>query len=168
MWIRKPASSAVTVINQVSRVAGAIAIVFLVAMMLLTVADVFLRYVFNAPIKGSLELTEYFMVVAGFLGIAWCAVKRGHVKIDLIVSHLPLRAQGITDTITMLLAMTVLPLMAWQGFAQARYVMVEKLVSHSLEIPDFPFYMVVGIGYTLIIPVVLIILAEFITKALKR
>jgi len=168
MWIRKSAHSAETIINQISRVVGAIAVVFLVAMMLLTVADVFLRYVFSAPIKGSLELTEFCMVVAGFLGLAWCAVKRGHVKVDLIVSHLPPRAQGITDTITMLLAMTVVPLMAWRAFAQARYILVENFVSPSLNIPEFPFYLVVGIGYVLIFFVIITVLVEFILKALKR
>lgn len=168
MWIRKSARSAETIINRISQVVGAVAILFLVGMMLLTVADVFLRYVFSAPIKGSLELTEFFMVVAGFLGIAWCAVKRGHVKVDLIVRHMPPRAQGITDTITMLLAMTVVPLIAWQGFAQARYLMVENFVSPSLNIPEFPFYMVMGIGYVLIFFVMITVLVEFITKALKR
>ena len=168
MRVRKPASSAVTVINKISQITGAIAVVFLVAMMLLTVADVFLRYVFSAPIKGSLELTEYSMVLAGFLGIAWCAVRRGHVKVDLIVRHMPSRAQGITDTITMLLAFTVLPLVVWRSFAQAQEVLLEKMVSPSLEIPEFPFYMAVGLGYSLIILVAITILAEFIAKALKH
>lgn len=168
MWLRKSARSAETIINQVSRVVGAIAVVFLVLMMLLTVADVFLRYVFSAPIKGSLELTEFCMVIAGFLGIAWCAVKRGHVKVDLIVSHMPTQAQGITDTVTMLLAMTVIPLVAWRAFAQAKYIMVENFVSPSLNIPEFPFYMVMGIGYTLIFLVVITVLIEYIIKALKR
>ena len=168
MWLRKSARYAETIINQISRAVGAIAVVFLVLMMLLTVADVFLRYVFSAPIKGSLELTEFCMVIAGFLGIAWCAVKRGHVKVDLIVSHLPLQAQGITDTITMLLAMTVVPLVAWRAFAQARYLMEENFVSPSLNIPEYPFYLVMGIGYTLLFFVLITVLVEYIKKAIKR
>ena len=168
MWIRKPASSAVTVINKISQITGTIAVVFLVGMMLLTVTDVFLRYVFSAPIKGSLELTEYAMVLAGFLGIAWCAVKRGHVKVDLVINRLPPRVQSVIDTITLVLAMTVVPLVAWQGFVQARYAQVERAASDFLDIPDYPFYLVVGLGFSLLVLVMVTLLAELIGKVAKK
>ena len=148
--------------------AGVIAIIFLMAMMLLTVVDVFLRYVFNAPILGSLELTEYFMICAGFFGIAWCAVIRGHVKVDLIMNHTSTRVQAITDTVPLVLAMSVIPIVAWQGFVQARYTQVENTVSDLLEVPDFPFYMVIGVSYALLFLVVITIVAEFIAKAVKK
>ena len=168
MWIRKPARSTVTAINQVSRVAGALAAIFMLAMVALTVADVFLRYLFNAPILGSVELTEYFMVIAGFLGLAWCALKGGHVKVDLIINHLPPRFQAITDSITLILAMTVVPLLAWQGFAQARYTLLHKSASPILDIPAYPFYTAVGLGCALLFLALATVLAEFIRKAIKR
>lgn len=65
------------VLDQVSRVASITGIIFLLAIVVLTTADVFLRYVLNKPILGSVELTQYFIIVAGFLGLAWCAVRGG-------------------------------------------------------------------------------------------
>ena len=167
MWTSKIASYIVAAINQVSRVCGIVAIIFLLAMMVLTVSDVFLRYVFNAPITGSVEITESFMVVGGFLGIAWCAVKRGHVKVNLITSHLPPRFQAIVESITFILAFIVVPLVAWQGFAQARYMQLEGKASTLLEIPTYPFYGVIGIGYALLFLVLLTLLAESVRKAVK-
>lgn len=168
MLIKRLARHTVVVINHVSRAAGILALIFLLAMMVLTVSDVFLRYFFNRPILGSIELVEYFMVVAGFLGIAWCAVKGGHVKVDLLLSHLPLRIQTIIDGITLFLTMTVVPLVAWQGFAQARRAQLAKSASAILEIPDYPFYFVVGISFTLLFLVQLILLVEYIARAIKR
>lgn len=168
MLIRKLARYTVTVINQVSRVAGIVAMVFLLAMMVLTVSDVCLRYFFNAPILGSVELAEYFMVVTGFFGLAWCAVKKGHVKVDLILSHLPPRLQVIIGSITLILGLTVVPLVAWRGFTQARYAQLAKTASDLLKIPTYPFYIVLGLGYALLLLVMVTLLAESIAKAAKR
>jgi TRAP-type C4-dicarboxylate transport system permease small subunit len=168
MRIERLAHYTVAVINQVSRAAGILALIFLLAMMVLTVSDVFLRYFFNHPILGSIELVEYFMVVAGFLGIAWCAIKGGHVKVDLLLSHLPPRIQTIIDSFTLFLTMTVVPLVAWQGFAQARRARHTKSASAILEIPDYPFYFVVGISFTLLFLVQVILLVKYIARAIKR
>ena len=67
MWARKLAGTAVGLLDQVSRGLGILAIAALLSIMLLTVADVFMRYVLNNPIVGSVELCEYLIVVAGFL-----------------------------------------------------------------------------------------------------
>ena len=168
MWISKSARSAVTILNYSSRIAGIIGIVFLIAMMLLTVTDVFLRYFFNRPVMGSVELTEYIMVVAGFMGIAWCAVGRGHVKVDLIVGRFSPKVQAVVDSITYIFALGVVPLVAWQNFAQARYAKMEHVVSDLLEIPAYPFYIVVGVAYSLLALVLVNLLVESILEAVKK
>ena len=142
--------------------------IFLVIMMLLTVTDVLLRALFNTPVKGSLELTEYIMVLTGFLGIAWCAVNRAHVRVDLVVGRLRPRAQAIIDAFTLLLGMTVVPLVAWQGFARIGRAYAEKTVSEALDIPSFPFYGIVGLGYGLMFLVMIIILVELIRVVVKK
>ena len=168
MWLKKLASVAQKTINQVSRVASILAVVFLLIMMALTVTDVFLRSFFNSPILGSMEITEYLIVVAGFLGLAWCAAKRGHLKVDMIMDRLSPRAQEISDSITMILALTVVPLVAWQCFEQAQYTLVEGNASAILHIPDYIFYNVAGVGYALLSLVLLTILADSIGKVIKR
>lgn len=168
MRMNKTAHSVERVITQISRIAGIISIVFLIAMMLLTVTDVFLRYFFNKPVLGSMEMTEYLMVGAGFLGISWCAVKRAHVKVDLVVEHFPPRVQAIVDGISYLLALTVVPLVAWQNFAQAEYAKAEHVSSDLLGIPAYPFYDIVGFTFTLLSLVLLVLLVETVVKGVKR
>lgn len=168
MWTRKLAGAAVKVLNQVSRGVSIIAIVSLLAMMLLTVADVFMRYVFRNPITGSVELSEYFIVVAGFLGVAWCTIKGGHLKVDFIMNRMPTRVQAITDSITLFLGMTVVPLVAWQFFMRAREAQLEELRSFLLNIPDYIFYIVAGVGYALFFLALLPVLVNFIRKAIQK
>ena len=56
----------------------------LMALMVYTVVDVVLRYVFNRPFSGSLEVTEFAMSVIVFLGIAYCGWIGGHVAVDIL------------------------------------------------------------------------------------
>lgn len=164
---KNPFGVAVTILNRVSLVASGLGIVFMVAMLLLTVGDVFLRFVFNRPVLGSVEITEYLMVGTGFLGIAWCAAKGGHVGVDLIVSHLPPRVQAAIDSVTCLLSLGVVPLVAWQAFVQAGYAKAENMQSDLLDIPAYPFYLIVGIAYVLFSLVLINTFVRFVTKAVK-
>ena len=165
---KNPLGVAVTILNKASLVASGLGIMFMVAMLLLTVSDVFLRFVFNSPVLGSVEITEYLMVGTGFLGIAWCAAKGGHVGVDLIVGHFPPKAQAVIDSVTCLLSLGVVPLVAWQAFVQAGYAKAENIQSDLLDIPAYPFYLIVGIAYVLFSLVLINTFVQFVTKAVKR
>lgn len=168
MRIRKLAGYAATVINQVSKWMGFIAIIFILAMMGFTVTDIFLRYVFRAPILGNLEVIEYLMVVAGFLGVAWCAVNNGHLKVDMIMNRLPSRTQAVTDSITLAMGTAVVAIVAWQSFVKAQEVRLDQVASAFLNIPAYPFYLVVGVSYGLLFLAMLPILIEHIRKGIQK
>jgi TRAP-type C4-dicarboxylate transport system permease small subunit len=56
----------------------------LLILMAFTVADVFLRYVFNAPLKSVYEFTEFVMAAIVFLGIAYTGWVGGHIAVDML------------------------------------------------------------------------------------
>ncbi len=56
----------------------------LVVMMCVTIADVFLRYLFNSPVPGSYDLVETMLVVFVFHGMSTALLRRRSVVIDLI------------------------------------------------------------------------------------
>ena len=66
-----------------------LASIALVVMMGVTLADVFLRYVFNSPIRGAYELVEAMMVVFVFNGMSTAFLQRRNIVIDLIDSFAP-------------------------------------------------------------------------------
>jgi TRAP-type C4-dicarboxylate transport system permease small subunit len=165
--ISKMALSIEVIINRISRILNIIGVTFLVAMMLLTVTDVFLRYIFNQPILGSVEITEYFMAVVGFSGLAWCAANIEHARVDLLVTRFSRRAQAIFDSISYFLCLTVAPLVAWQGFASSNYAREIGKYSFLLEIPAYPFYMVLGVGFAALSLTIMVLLVKSIAEAIR-
>jgi TRAP-type C4-dicarboxylate transport system permease small subunit len=63
-----------------------LASIALIVMMAVTLADVFLRYVFNSPIHGAYELVEAMLVVFVFHGMSTAFLRRRNIVIDLIDS----------------------------------------------------------------------------------
>lgn len=63
-----------------------LAAVALIVMMSVTLLDVFLRYVFNSPIRGSYDLVESTLVIFVFHGMSTAFLQRRNIVIDLIDS----------------------------------------------------------------------------------
>ena len=66
----------------------------LVVMMCVTVIDVFLRYVFNSPIRSSYDMVEAMMVLFVFNGMSTAFLQRRNIAIDLVDSFVGRRVVG--------------------------------------------------------------------------
>lgn len=155
------------IIESISHAMNAVAMGVLAAMMLLTVADVSLRYVFNRPITGTTEMTEFMIVLVGFLGLAWCAVKGAHLKIDSVVSRFPPRLQAITDSFTYLIGLAICVIIGWRSLVEGIDLKRLNLVTSLLEVPVFPFYIVSALGFAILSLVMVAHLIQYIAKAVK-
>lgn len=75
------------------RVLGTFSSLALLAMMLLTFADVIGRYGFHRSIFGTAEIVEYLMVITIFAGLAFTTATNDHITVTLfegfIERHLP-------------------------------------------------------------------------------
>lgn len=168
MQIRKALHSADNRIAQISEIFGVVAVSVLVCMMMLTVTDVFLRYFFNSPIMASKETTEYMMVVVGFLGLAWCALKGMHIKVNLIVGRFSEKAQAIIDIVNHIIVIGLCVIFASQAFTESLIVKELGRGSDITDIPNYPFYLVVFFGYLLLLIVMVPILIRSIKKVLNK
>ena len=68
----------------VERTLAKISGVCVTLMMFLTTLDVFLRFVFNSPIKGNYEFQEIMLVCVSFLGLSYVQSQRLHIVMDLL------------------------------------------------------------------------------------
>jgi TRAP-type C4-dicarboxylate transport system permease small subunit len=119
--------------------------VFLVAMMLLTVADVVLRAVSNQPIRGMFELVELLLACTFFLALPAVFLRDAHLVVDLVDPVAPRwvpRLRRIAEVI----AIPVLALMAWEGFKAARETLVFNDVTSDLAIHRLWYWIPVLIG----------------------
>ena len=161
-------SSADSVISWVSRVLSYVGMVVLIIMMMLTVADVLMRYIWNSPILGVFELTEYMMVPIVFFGWAWCAKKGGNVQVDLLVKRLNPTAQRALHVVTYLFSALIIFVIAWQNLLETKEVWAVRRVSDMLAVPAYPFYLVLTIGCFLLGLVLLLSIVQLILGGVKK
>lgn len=139
----------------------------LIFMVMLTVADVFLRYVLNRPILGSYELTEFMMAVLVFSTIGYTMVVKGHVVVDLVFTKLPQRSKDILECITSFIAFILFAVVAWRNAVQASTAWGRNDVTAELFIPISPFILFVAIGIAVLSLVLFTQFIQSLAKAIK-
>ena len=162
------AKSAGSKINGISRALGVLSIVILLAMMLFTVVNVVLRAFFSRPIPGDVELIEVGMVCAGFLGMAWCAVKDRHVRVDLLMQFFPKRARGIIDSFGYVGGMICFIIIAWHSINEGIANKAIGRATASLGIPVYPFYWVTAVGFGALALAIVILLKKSIIEGFGK
>ena len=117
--------------------------VLLIPMMLLTTTDVMGRAFWSRPVYGTVELSSYMLAVFILLGVAYTHQVKGHVRVTMLTSRLPRRANLALDLVTILLSMFIIGLIAWQGWVVG---MEERAVSDMLRVPQRPFKLLVSVA----------------------
>ena len=116
----------------------------IVALMVYTVADVILRYVFNRPFSGSIEVTEFAMSAIVFLGIAWCGWLGGHVAVDILERPLEDPRLRFVPVILTFTSAVLFAAIAWLTVDEALSTM--SRVSNMMRWPHYPFQFIVALG----------------------
>ena len=96
-----------------------LAAVALIVMMLVTVVDVFLRYLFNSPVHGSYEIVEATLVVFVFHGLAAGFFRRANIVIDVIDHMAGPRLVMVLVRFADVVSVVVLIVFAWAMLGQA-------------------------------------------------
>jgi TRAP-type C4-dicarboxylate transport system permease small subunit len=81
---------------------GIIAEVATLFMMLLVVANIIGRYLFNHPVTGTLEITESLLVIVIFLSVAMTQYDGGHIRVNIVTRRLPHRWAQAATVVAML------------------------------------------------------------------
>ena len=156
------------IIDPMARWVNNAGLAVLALMMLLTVADVTLRYFFSKPILGSYEITELMMAVLAASTVGYAATLKAHVNVDLLVTRLPERFQAVIAIFTNLICVVFFALMFWRNIYQSSVLRDANSVSPALAIPEFPFLFIMGIGFGMLSLVFLLHLLESFAKALGK
>jgi TRAP-type C4-dicarboxylate transport system permease small subunit len=118
--------------------------IVLMLLMGYTVLDVVLRYGFNRPFSGSLEITEFAMSLIVFLGIAYCGFTGGHVAVDILERPLKSPRLRFVPVLLTLAGAVLFAAIAWLTAAEALSSM--QRVSNMVRWPHWPFQMTVAVG----------------------
>lgn len=109
-----------TNLDRISRFMSGVAGIALVLMMLHVVADVTMKYVFNLPIPGTLEIVAfYYMVAAVFLPLAYIELHGLHITVDLIYDRMPPAFQRIALGFGLLCSIGFFSILTYQTWFDA-------------------------------------------------
>jgi TRAP-type C4-dicarboxylate transport system permease small subunit len=153
------------IIDPLCGIIGAvIASVMLVGMMFLTFADVIggqlgkLSFITDhtgliKPIVGSQEMTELMMVVLVSFALGYCALHKGHIRVDLVLQFTSSRVTRWFDIFAYGISCLFYALIAWQSWLFAWDNISTGMVSSVLLIPIYPFnfLLVIGAAITVLI-----------------
>jgi len=123
--------------RQLSNLMNYLSAVCVMAMMLLTCADVLLR-LFKHPILGTYELVGLLGALTIALAIPATTLNKGHVAVEFVVEKLPFKARKVCTVITTLLSISLFALIAWQSFLYANILRSTGEVTLSLQMPFYP------------------------------
>ncbi len=156
-------------VHQISGVLNRVGTAIILVMMLLTTTDVVLRHVFNRPIKGAYEVTEFLMLMVVALGLAYTQSKKGHIFVELVTSRFSPRAQAVNDAVVYLICLGLGVLLAWQAVAGGRLQQINNVVaSDVVRIPLYPFYYVLALGFATLCLVFILDVVDSLRRAVKR
>jgi TRAP-type C4-dicarboxylate transport system permease small subunit len=136
---------------------------FMVGMVLLTCADIFLRGVW-VPITGSVELVGLFSSVVAAFSLGYTQLRRGHISVDLVVSFFPERVRRVLDSVNSLVCVIFFAWAAWRMSEWSMILRQTGELTETLRIIYYPFSYGVALGCAVLS---FVLLVDFL-KSLKR
>jgi TRAP-type C4-dicarboxylate transport system permease small subunit len=131
--------------RHVDAVLGIASSVILVILMLLTVADVVSRYLFNAPLRGAFEITELMLLVLIFAGLPLVSHADEHVTMDFIDLLLGPRARMALIRLVHALNAAVMFLLTWLTYEKAVRIRGYEDTTDVLRILIWPFVIIMAV-----------------------
>lgn len=123
--------------------------VVLMAMVVLTFADVIGRRLFGAPIYGAHDITEHLMALVVFCGLPLVTAAGAHLTIDLFDRLVGQTWMAWWRAFTALLVVAVLCLLAWLFFRHGLNAARISELSQTLRLPRAPLYVFIALSFAL-------------------
>ena len=132
-------------IDQLHRLFTVIGGVFLVAMIVLTCANIVLRMVW-LPVQGTVELMGFFGAMVTACALGYTQIQRGHIAVDVLINTFPRRTRSVLQAVNNMLCLLFFGLVAWQLLKKAEILRQSGEVTETLRISYYPFMYVVAVG----------------------
>lgn len=116
-------------------------------MMVMTTTDVVMRYVFQKPIVGVLELNEVILVFVVYSGLAYCQREKGHLFVDMLVNRFEARKQAIVRVVALAVSVVFFAFVAPAALSAGYKAAIAGEFGYGLiRFPRWPGKIVIGLG----------------------
>lgn len=115
----------------------------LLFVMVYTVADVVMRYAFNRPFSGSVEVTEFSMSLIVFLALPYTGWAGAHISVDLFEKFLDRPALRLLPSVIAFVGAALFLVIAWRVMLETTATLNQT--SNMLRMPHYPFRLAVAV-----------------------
>jgi TRAP-type transport system small permease protein len=148
MSIRKAGKQFEAWVHQISRILMYVTLVVLFIIMLIQMTDVVGRYLFDKPLKATMDYLELGMAIIVFWGLAYCASENNHVRVDVFTVKINKRVLNVIDRTTFTFGAFILALITWRLALRAWGIIQNPPgpVTYTMFVPYWPFLIMAAIG----------------------
>lgn len=114
---------------------GGVAALGLLLMLFQVCLEIVLRNFFNTSFLWSEEVSRYLMIWSVYFGAAAAVATGGHLRIDMLIDHVPAPVRRLLDTIANLWVLSFSVALAWAGWVVARESFAMDMVSADSNLP---------------------------------
>ncbi len=155
------------IFDRISLALALVSGVILCAVVVLTFADVTLRYVFSSPITGAQDLIAMGMVVVFFFALPLTSRLNGHIVVDLLPEFATDHLNLLRHAFVKLLTLGIFGILAWEGSIRAEDAAMMGEATNMIEIPLQPFFYVLVAGclfnsIILVLEIIMLIAGEHV------
>ncbi len=132
---------------------GKLSALLALPLLLVVVYEVIMRYIFNSPTIWGFEATTFLYGIHFILGLAYCDILGGHVKVDVVVTRFPAKPQSVIGVLTNLVffmpTMVLMTIFSWRyAFAS---ILQGELNPTSWAPPVYPFKTLMALGFSFLL-----------------
>jgi TRAP-type C4-dicarboxylate transport system permease small subunit len=129
--------------------------------MFLGTGDVVGTQFLGLPVPGAKEITESTMVLIVFGALAYAQIRRAHIRVELVYTHMSGRVQAAMDVVADLAGIVFFGILTWQCTGEAMLSWrIGEAADGLLRFPLYPARWILVIGAVLLIVQLLVDLAH--------
>jgi TRAP-type C4-dicarboxylate transport system permease small subunit len=137
----------IATINKISDFLGQVSGILICIMACLLVFDVFMRFLLNAPVDWTLDITQLIQAALAFISMAYVLKVGGHVNMDAVVSNVSPpwgRVLVIIGAALTGLASGWMAIISWRFFTISLAISEQ---AYGIKIPMAPWKLLVPFGF---------------------
>lgn len=139
----------------------------LMLMMVLSCADIFMRYLFSRPITGTYDVVGLSGAVLVSFALPYTMLKKGHVAVELLLQSLSRGKQLVIETFSHLLGISLFLVMVWQAILLSRDMKLAGEVTPTVHLPFYPIVYCMALCFFILSLAILVNLLHVWTKRAK-
>ncbi|TYC51528.1 TRAP transporter small permease [Rhodobacterales bacterium] len=138
-------------LSHVENAFNLIAAFSILTLMLLAVAQVIGRLLFNMPVPGFIDITEQAMAIFAFAGVAYCQRVGGHIRMEIVLGRLSGRTLYVCEMVGVILIAFTVALLIWGSWYHFDRSWTIGDSTMDIRLPTWPSKLVIPVALSLLL-----------------